>query len=49
MYKNKLKDGGAICFEVGFRQSDEVIEILKSEGYKNPQEKKDLANDDTSV
>ncbi len=43
VYKDKLKDGAAICFEVGFRQADDVLEILKSEGYKNPQEKKDFS------
>ena len=42
-YKDKLKDGGAICFEVGFRQADAVLEILKNEGYKNPKEKKDFS------
>lgn len=43
VYKGKLKDGAAICFEVGFRQADDVLEILKNEGYKNPQEKKDFS------
>ena len=43
IYKNKLKDGGAICFEVGFKQADAVLEILKNEGYKNLKEKKDFS------
>lgn len=43
VYKDKLKDGAAICFEVGFRQADDVLEILKNEGYKNPCEKKDFS------
>lgn len=42
-YKDKLKDGGLICFEVGFKQADAVLEILAREGYKNPQEKKDFS------
>lgn len=43
-YKCKLKDGAAICFEVGFSQADDVLEILKSEGYRNPCEKKDFSS-----
>ena len=43
IYKSKLKDTAAICFEVGFKQADDVLEILKNEGYKNPQEKKDFS------
>lgn len=43
VYKDKLKEGAPICFEVGFRQADDVLEILKNEGYKNPQEKKDFS------
>lgn len=42
-YKSKLKNGAAICFEVGFSQADAVLEILKREGYKNPCEKKDFS------
>lgn len=42
-YKDKLKDGGVICFEVGFKQADDVIEILRREGYKNPKEKQDFS------
>lgn len=42
-YKDKLKRGGAICFEVGHKQADDVLEILKREGYKKPQEKQDFS------
>ena len=32
-YKNKLKKGGALVFEVGYNQMDSVIDILKQNGY----------------
>ncbi|MEE1279415.1 MAG: peptide chain release factor N(5)-glutamine methyltransferase [Oscillospiraceae bacterium] len=43
IYKNKLKEGGMLCFEVGFGQADAVLDILKSEGFHSPREKKDLS------
>ncbi len=43
IYKNKLKEGGMLCFEVGFRQADAVLDILKSEGFHSPREKKDFS------
>lgn len=42
IYKNKLKEGGMLCFEVGFEQADAVLEILKKEGFHSPKEKKDF-------
>lgn len=41
-YKSALKDGGAFVFEVGFKQSEAVSELLKAEGFKNINIRKDL-------
>ena len=41
-YKNSLKAGGAMCFEVGIGESESVCEILKSEGFKDIDIKEDL-------
>ncbi len=41
-YYPKLKDGGALAFEVGYRQADAVIEIMIDEGLKNVKEQKDI-------
>lgn len=41
-YKNSLKDGGMLCFEVGFTQAEKVKSILENAGYKDIQIKKDL-------
>ena len=43
IYKSKLKEGGMLCFEVGYTQADAVLDILKSEGFHGPREKKDLS------
>ena len=43
VYKDKLKDGAAICFEVGYKQADDVLQILEREGYRNPCEKEDFS------
>lgn len=42
-YYRKLKQSGAITFEVGYTQADAVIEILKAEGYVDIREKLDLS------
>ncbi|MBR5495990.1 MAG: peptide chain release factor N(5)-glutamine methyltransferase, partial [Oscillospiraceae bacterium] len=34
-WKNRLKDGGYIAFEIGINQHDEVKEILEQNGFKN--------------
>lgn len=43
VYKDKLKKGGMLCFEVGYTQADAVLDILKGEGFHSPCEKKDLS------
>ena len=41
-YYPKLKEGGALAFEVGHRQADAVLEIMKAAGLKSPKEQKDI-------
>lgn len=41
-YTPILKTGGAICFEVGFKQAQSVKELLENSGYKNIKIKNDL-------
>ncbi|MBQ5816075.1 MAG: peptide chain release factor N(5)-glutamine methyltransferase, partial [Oscillospiraceae bacterium] len=41
-YYPKLKEGGALAFEVGYRQADAVLEIMKAAGLKSPKEQKDI-------
>ncbi len=42
LYRDKLKLGGVIAFEVGYRQADAVLSILEKEGYHSFREKKDI-------
>lgn len=42
VYYGKLKEGGALAFEVGYRQADAVSEIMKATGFKNVKEQKDI-------
>ena len=41
-YYKSLKDGGMLCFEIGFSQGDKVTAILKDAGFKNVKVRKDL-------
>lgn len=43
-YKNFLKSGGMLAFEVGIGESQRVAEILEKAGYKEVSVKKDLNN-----
>ena len=40
---NKLKDAGYLLLEFGYDQSDDVAEILESDGYQNIQKHRDLS------
>ena len=42
LYKNRLKIGGCLMFEVGINQDWQVSEILIANGYKNIRVRKDL-------
>lgn len=42
VYYDKIKEGGALAFEVGYRQADAVSEIMKAAGFKNVKEQKDI-------
>lgn len=48
-YTNSLKNGGMLCFEVGFNQSEQVSELLKNAGYTDISVKKDLNGIERSV
>lgn len=41
-YKNSLRDGGMLAFEVGIGEADAVCDILKGEGFENIGCEKDL-------
>jgi release factor glutamine methyltransferase len=42
VYYSKIKEGGALAFEVGFKQADDVAELMKAAGFKNTKEQKDI-------
>lgn len=41
-YYNSIKEGGMLCFEIGFSQGDAVSKILKDAGFKDVKVSKDL-------
>lgn len=41
-YKNSLKAGGRLCFEVGFSQKEAVSKLLIDTGFSDVQVKNDL-------
>ena len=43
IYFDKIKKGGIIAFEVGFKQADAVAEIFKNAGFENVCEQKDFS------
>lgn len=48
-YKDCLKEGGMLLFEVGINESEKVSDILKNAGYCNIKVKKDLNGIDRAV
>lgn len=48
-YKNSLKQGGMLCFEVGFTQAHKVKEILENAGFEDIKIRKDLNSVDRAV
>ena len=48
-YKNSLKVGGMLLFEVGYKQAEKVAEILKMEGYSKIEFKQDLGGINRAV
>lgn len=42
LWKNSLKDGGVMCFEIGIGQEDEVSGIMIQHGFENVRSRKDL-------
>ncbi len=49
IWKNKLKKGGKILFEIGFDQADEVSEILRQNGFSQIKVIKDFSNNNRVV
>lgn len=47
--KQYLKRGGMIFFEIGYDQGEDVCEIMKENGYRHIEVKKDLAGLDRIV
>lgn len=43
LWKNKLKDGGVMMFEIGAGQEDEVMEIMIQAGLKDVRVRRDMA------
>lgn len=43
VYRDKLKKGGVLAFELGFKQADSVIELFRQNGFEEIYEQKDLS------
>lgn len=48
-YKNSLKSGGKLVFEIGAMQGEAVSDILKNEGFRDVKIKKDYSENDRVV
>lgn len=48
-YKNSLKEGGMLCFEVGINEYQKVSQLLSVAGFKNITGKKDLGEIERAV
>ncbi len=48
-YKNSLKNGGMLLFEVGYKQAEKVAEIMKNAGFKDLKFTKDLSGINRAV
>ena len=49
MYKQYIKDGGYLVFEIGYRQKNDVETILKDNGFKDIKCIKDLCGNDRVI
>lgn len=49
LWKEILKDGGLLAFEIGYRQGEDVAEILRKGGYTDVKVIKDLGGNDRVV
>lgn len=49
LWKEILKDGGLLAFEIGYRQGEDVAEILRKGGYTDVKIIKDLGGNDRVV
>ncbi len=48
-YRDSLKQGGMLCFEIGFSQAEKVKEILEKAGFSEIDIKKDLDSNNRAV
>ena len=48
-YKNSLKEGGMLCFEVGINEYQKVSQLLSVAGFENISVKKDLGEIERAV
>lgn len=48
-YKDALKSGGMLCFEIGFSQAESVKQILENAGFKDVAVKQDLNSNNRVV
>ncbi len=49
LWKHKLKEGGALLFEIGASQADEVMQLMIQHGFRDVRVKKDYAGNDRAV
>ncbi|MBR4554624.1 MAG: peptide chain release factor N(5)-glutamine methyltransferase [Ruminococcus sp.] len=49
LWKDSLKDGGAMLFEIGAAQADEVMQMLIQHGFRDVRSRKDLCGNDRMV
>ena len=48
-YKDSIKSGGSLVFEIGYNEGEAVKDILLSLGYKDVKIKKDYSENDRVV
>ncbi len=49
LWKHKLKEGGALMFEIGAAQAKDVMELMIQHGFRDVRVKRDLAGNDRVV
>ena len=48
-YAPKLREGGGVCFEIGYSQADSVMNILRKNGYIHLGRQKDYGGNDRVI
>ncbi len=49
LWKDKLNENGILCYEIGYKQSEDVEKILRNAGFSNVRTVKDLGGNDRVV